>query len=91
MGTPPAAWAFGEEDQDFSFEDQLAEEAGFEDEEERWAEYAAVQAALQGEERADRAERQEAAVDLPIDAVASQEAALGKCMCFQTLSLNMYP
>ena len=84
MATPPAAWGFGEEDQDFSFEDQLAEEAGFEAEEERWAEFAAAQEALEGEERADPVERQEAALGLPIDEVASQEAALGKCVCFQT-------
>ena len=91
MAAPPAVWAFGaEEDQDFSFEDQLAQQESFEDEEERWAAYAAALQDTEGQPRADPVEREEATVSLPVDELASQQAAFGKSASIQALSFIMY-
>ena len=90
VAAPPSAWGFGEEDQDFSFEDQLAEEDSFEADEERWAAFAADQLAEEGPPRENPVGRQAGSVHLPVDELASQQAASGKCACIHTISLITY-
>ena len=89
MAASPAALGFGEEDQDFSFEDQLAQQESFEDEE-RWADYAAGLLEPEGPPTAALVEREAVGVPLPVDEVASQQAAFGYCACIQAISFMRY-
>ena len=74
MADPFAAGGFEEEDPDFDFEDQLAQEEAFADEEEeRWGLFAAS-VTSEGAPSEDPARRKGESCELPVDVLASHQA-----------------